>query len=509
MTGVLLVAVSIAGAGRVRQQFFPDSDRRIVIVDLKLQEGSHLSASDAASRALERALLARADVTAVSAFVGQSSPHFYYNLPQIPFQPNYAQLVVTTPDAQAAYDVARWLRSFAREALPGVEVAAQKLQQGPPVGAPVEVRLRGDRLDDLETAASQVRTILAGIPGTTDVRHDLSVGAPTVLFTVDDAAAARHGVSRADVGRAIFGRTRGLPVGEFRAGDDPVPVVVRSTAGEAFPVENLEGILIAPPGGAPVPLGQVASIDVEWRPAVLGHQDRRRVAIVSSHLEAGRTYSDVLRALEPTLRAMTLPAGVTWDFGGEAEGSGEANGAMIATLPLGVLLLVGILMVEFNSFRRVAIVLVTVPLAAAGVVPGLLVGGQPFGFMSLLGVVALVGIVVNNAIVLLDVVERRRAEGDDIASAVQAAVERRLRPILLTTGTTVAGLLPLAFSPSSLWPPLAWAMISGLAASTVLTLLIVPALYLALFEPRRLGVTLSWPGWRRSAGAAARLTPDA
>jgi len=479
-------------------QFFPDSDRNIVVVDLKLQEGSHLSATDAAAMQLERALLSRHDVSLVAAFIGRSAPHFYYNLPQIPFAPNYAQLVVDTPDARSARGMVEWIRGFARRSLPGVEVAVQKLQQGPPVGAPVQVRLRGDRLADLEQAASEVRATMAAIPGTTDLRHDLSVGAPTVLFTVDDAAAARHGVSRADVARAIFGRTRGLPVGEFRAGADPVPVVLRSTAGEEFPVDNLEGILVASPGGALVPLGQVASVEVDWRPAVLRHQDRRRVVIVSSQLEAGATYSDVVRALEPRLETMSLPPGITWDFGGEAEGSGEANGAMLATLPLGVLLLVGILMVEFNSFRRVAIVLVTVPLAAAGVVPGLLIGDQPFGFMSLLGVVALVGIVVNNAIVLIDVIEQRRAGGDTVIDAVSAAVGRRLRPILMTTGTTVAGLLPLAFSPSSLWPPLAWAMISGLTASTLLTLLVVPALYRVLFERRQLGVVRLVTLWRRS-----------
>jgi multidrug efflux pump subunit AcrB len=171
---------------------------------------------------------------------------------------------------------------------------------------------------------------------------------------------------------------------------------------------------------------------------------------------------------------------------------------MMRNLPIGLLLLLAVLLAEFNSFRRMAIILMTVPLAAAGVIPGLLIGEQPFGFMSLLGVIALVGIVVNNAIVMLEVVERKRKEGADISSALQEAVVRRIRPILLTTATTVAGLLPLAVSSSTLWPPLASAMISGLLASTLLTLVVVPALYRVLMSP----VKTLMPGWIITAASA-------
>ena len=180
-----------------------------------------------------------------------------------------------------------------------------------------------------------------------------------------------------------------------------------------------------------------------------------------------------------------VPPGVSLEMAGAKEGSGQANGAMLRTLPIGMLLLVFILLAEFNSFRRLFIVLVTIPLAATGVVPGLVFAGQPFGFMSLLGVFALIGIVVNNAIVLIDVIDSLRREGMPVEAAVREGVRRRTRPILLTTTTTVAGLLPLALSSTSLWPPLAWAMISGLISSTVLTLLVAPALYLVLLGKER------------------------
>jgi multidrug efflux pump subunit AcrB len=203
---------------------------------------------------------------------------------------------------------------------------------------------------------------------------------------------------------------------------------------------------------------------------------------VLAQLEPGVPFGRVLAGLKKRLSNVDVPKGVRLELGGAAEGSGKANASMLKALPIGVLLMVLFLIWEFNSFRRMAIVLSTVPIAAVGIVPGLLIGGEPFGFMSLLGVIALAGIVVNNAIVLLDVVERERQDGATIPGALRSAVRTRTRPILLTTATTVGGLVPLAFSSSTLWPPLAWAMITGLLGSSLLTLLVVPALYRVLFR---------------------------
>jgi multidrug efflux pump subunit AcrB len=196
---------------------------------------------------------------------------------------------------------------------------------------------------------------------------------------------------------------------------------------------------------------------------------------VTAGLEEGYSFSQVLDNLNRELADNPLPSGVRMELGGDKEGSGDANSAIFTSAPIGMLLLLFFLLLQFNSFRRVGIILLTVPLAGVGVLPGLVLSDAPFGFQSLLGIIALVGIVVNNAIVLVDVVDQRLAAGADIVEAVADAVARRTRPILLTTATTIAGLLPLAFSQSTLWPPMAWAIISGLLASTVLTLLVVPA----------------------------------
>jgi multidrug efflux pump subunit AcrB/outer membrane protein TolC len=483
---MVLVTVSAVGAGAVRQQFFPAADRNQLVVDLKLPEGAHLDATDDATRTLERMLLERPEVQQVASFMGRGAPRFYYNIQSVPWSPHFAQLMVTTRATADVDAVLDWVRTESPTRLPGIEVIGRPLEQGPPVAAPVELRLFSDNLDDLHHTATAVAAVLRDTPGTADVRHDMGAGEPTLHIVVDDAAAARRGLSRADVARALAGHTRGWPVGELRSGDDPVPIVVRSSAGENTTPESLDGLDVATPAGGAVPLAQVARIDAGWRPAAIHHRNRARMVTVASQLTGGATFSDVLRAAAPALGALEQPPGTRLAFGGDAEGAGEANAALLKTLPIGLLMLLAVLLAEFDSFRRVGLILVTVPLAATGVVPGLLISGQPFGFMSLLGVFALIGIVVNNAIVLLEVTDSRRRDGATVDEALTDAIEQRIRPILLTTTTTVAGLLPLALSASTLWPPLAWAMISGLIASTALTLVVVPALYrMLLGRPER------------------------
>jgi multidrug efflux pump subunit AcrB/outer membrane protein TolC len=490
---VVLVALAAFSARFVERKFFPASDRTTVIVELEMPEGTHLEATDAVALKVERALLAGGEVESAATFVGRNGPKFYYNLPLGPASPHRSMIVAETASIDAVERVIAAVREYLRAEVPEAAVVARRLEQGPPIEAPIEIRILGRDLDDMERVADRLLAELRSVPGTRDTRHDLGLGAPQVAFEIDDAAAGRHGLSRTDVALALLGRTLGTEVGQFRAGDDPVPILVRSSAGEKFPVADLATIDVAAapgaaaPGAAGIPLAQVASLDVEWRPAAIHHKSRQRIVKVQAQLAEGATAYEVSAALEPRLRALELPPGVRLEMGGELEESGKANAEILANMPLGLLLLLFFLLLEFNSFRRVAIVLVTVPLAAVGVVPGLILSSQPFGFTAMLGVISLVGIVVNNAIVLLDLIETKRGEGMPVDQALTEAVERRTRPILLTMATTVAGLSPLAFSKATLWPPLAWAMISGLTASTVLTLVVVPALYKLLFTRPTLG----------------------
>jgi len=221
---------------------------------------------------------------------------------------------------------------------------------------------------------------------------------------------------------------------------------------------------------------------VHFQPALIEHYDLQRMTRVLAETEASTTYNDMLAALEPRLQRLKRPESVRIEYAGAAAEAGTANNVLFSTLSLGILLLLAFLLWQFNSFRLVAIVLFTVPLAVVGVVPGLILAGQPLGFTAMFGIVALVGIVVNNAIVLIDVAERLRRQGAGIGDAIEQAVIRRTRPILLTTATTIAGLTPLTLTRSTLWPPMAWAIISGLLASTLLTLLVIPVLYRLLMK---------------------------
>jgi multidrug efflux pump subunit AcrB len=477
-----LLGASLLATRLVEQDFFPSTDRSQLLVDVSLPEGSHLDGADRAARTLEAALLARPDVVSVAAFIGRDTPLFYYNLPRRPSSPHLAQLIVQTTDRERVLPLQRWIRGFARREIPEALIVSRKLEQGRTVQAPVEVRLSGGSFAELQASAERVVTALRVIDGCEDVRHDLGVGVPALTIRIDDASAQRYGASRADVALALLARTRGLEVGELRGGDDPVPIVVRPSDGEEMPVSLLPTIGVAARDGATVPLGQLGAPSIAWSTAAIHHRNHVPTVTVYAQLAEGVAYSRVVRELSERVADLGLPRSVRLEWGGQAEGSSKANNAILRVLPLAVLLLLLFVLAEFNSFRSLAIVLATVPLAAIGIVPGLLLSGQPFGFMSLLGVVSLLGIVVNNAIVLLDVVERSRREGRSIVESLRRAVLLRTRPILLTTLTTVTGLLPLAFSSSPLWPPLAWAIISGLLASTVLTLVVVPSLYACLFR---------------------------
>jgi multidrug efflux pump subunit AcrB len=480
--GVLAVAGLLGTA--VTAEFFPYADRARFTATVQLPEGSDLDATREVAARVGAWARAQPEVTEVDTFTGRSAPRFYYNIPIVPRAPHLAQLVVTTERADQVPALVARIRDHGRTAIPEALVTARRLQQGPPTGAPVEVRLEGRDLADLGRAADQVMAALRALPGTSGVRHDLGLGQPTLEVVVDEAATGRRGLTPRGVAVALLGQTRGVDAAPFRAGDEPLPLRIRGPAGQDTPVAHLAALDVPGPRGL-TPLAAVASPSLSFGPSAIHRRDGRRVVTVSSELADGATFSTVSAALRPALSELPLPEGVDLALGGEAEASGEANAAILGALPLGVLLLLGALLLEFNSFRRVGLVLVTVPLAFAGVLPGLVLGGQPFGFMSLLGVIALVGIVVNNAIVLLDVVDRGLEAGRTVPEAVADAIRVRVRPILLTTATTVAGLVPLALSSSTLWPPLASAMISGLLASTVLTLLAVPALARLVLRPRR------------------------
>ncbi len=471
-----LIVLTLAASGLMQREFFPSTDRNQLIIDLQFAEGTRIEHSDFAAASVAAQLSSLDRVREVHYFAGFSGARFYYNLIEIPRAPHLARVVVVTDSDRDLPGLIQWTREHLPGLVPDAQIIARQLGQGPPVAAPVEIRLFGRDGPDLAIAAEQVMAELRATPGAEDVRHRLGDGTPTLHFEIDAAEAARHGVSRARIAEALAEASQGRQASTWRAGREPMPILLRSPEGEALPEQALAGLSIRGNNGL-LPLDLFVRTRLSLEPSVIEHRDLQRMTAVLAETAPGFTYSDILGQVMPRLRQLDLPEGVRLELGGAAAEADSANSAVFQTLPVGILLLLVFLLWQFNSFRLVGIVLLTVPLAAIGIVPGLILAGQPFGFTAMLGVIALIGIVVNNAIVLIDLIERDRKQGLGLEAAITGAVARRIRPILLTTATTIAGLLPLTFTQSTLWPPMAWAIISGLLASTVLTLLVIPATY--------------------------------
>ncbi len=473
---MIIIGLSLYFSQFIEKDFFPSTDRNQVVIDFTFPEGTHINYTTERSREFSIELLKLPEVVHSYQFSGSSGPQFYYNLLSNANAPHSARIVAVTHDVEGTERVIDWARKYAKQKLFDVDLVARRLGQGPPVQAPIEVRIYAEDRTILAKATEQIVSLLRSVEGAVDVRHTMALGIPSLVYEMDDATLARNGLNRESVAKALLSRTQGILVGQYRVGRDPAPILVRSAEGENYPVEQLKAVLMLNTAGQVVPIMNVTESKLEWQAAAIYHRDLQRTASVLAETVDGYTYDSVYKLLAPQLETLNLPDSVRIDFGGSVEKSGEANSELFRALPMGAICLLFFLLVEFNSFRRVFIVLATVPLAAAGVVPGLLLSNNPFGFSAMLGVLALVGIVVNNAIVLIDVVDANLALGMMRGEAIIAAVQRRTRPILLTSVTTVAGLYPLTLSNSTLWPPMAWSIISGLIASTALTLLVVPAL---------------------------------
>ncbi|MVF12178.1 efflux RND transporter permease subunit [Ketobacter sp. MCCC 1A13808] len=491
IVGLAALVLTLALLPMLKLQFFPSADRDQVYIDITLPGDATLERTLTLSSQVEEALLERIDVSDVFRSVGMTGFRFYYNLDGVPDSTNLARLMVNTTGLAANQHIIDWVEDTLQPRFPEATLIAKKLGQGPPSPAPVEIRLIGQSQSQLFKAADQVKAILARAPGTHMIRDDLDTGIAEFSVRVENNTAQELGISNEQVATGLFGQSRGLNAGEYRYGDDPITIRIRSDGGDHTQAEELRSLYLYDENGDAVPLDAVAEVSAQWSPAVIHHYGGQRSVTMLSELLPGAAYNEVLAALDKELEHQPLPDGVELELGGDAEGSSKANNALLKTAPLGIMLLLFFMLLQFNSFRRLGIILTTIPLSAMGIIPGLFLSGQPFGFQSLLGVIALIGIVVNNAIVLLDLVDARLAEGVSVDEAVAQSIRERTAPILLTTATTVLGLLPLALSASTLWPPMAWAIISGLMMSTLLTLVFIPVLCRVLLTPSQ---SLPQPG---------------
>jgi len=474
--GLFALVGSLAVAPLLERQFFPDADRAVVLVELTLPSGSSTDATAAVAEQVEAFLREDPRVGQIHRFAGFSGPAFYYNLSRTPRDPDRARLLAETAGLAHNRELVGRILAWSAEALPGVDVVPVILRQGPPTNAPVEIRVYHDDREALVAATEQVARLLRELPGTRNVRHNLGQGVAALAFTVPSGWPERHGLAPADISQWLEASTQGVRAGVYRAGEEVVPIRVRLRESPALGQADLAGLPVLLPGGGLAPVAQLAAVEVSVRPGLVERRNQRQVASVAAELQPGTGFSGVIDGFRHREADLNLPPGTRLELGGEAEASGDANQAIVTAAPLGVLVFLFFVLVQFNSLRRVGILLASLPFALAGVFPALLLSGYAFGFQPLQGVIALIGITVNNAILLLSAVDDRRREGLPVAQAVEEGLRRRTRPILLTSATTMVGLLPLVWSDSTLWPPLAWAMIGGLAGAAFLSLTVLPVM---------------------------------
>ena len=496
IAGVIVVFVlALQGFAFIPNIFFPPSDKAIFTAEYELPSGTSIERTEAVIAAVDRFIADElavdasrvAGVTNWATFIGNGGPRFYLSHSPKPASPNYALSIVNaTSRAVITEELIPRLEAFCLEQFPDLETKLNPLQLGPPVVAPVQVRLSGRDEDALFDIVDTVKARLRTIAGTKNIGDDLGVRGKKLIVDVDQPRARRAGVTNQDIAISLQTALGGFEATQYREGDEIIPVTLRSSAASRTDLTKLESLNVyAQATGRSVPLSQVADTQVVWQPSQVLRRNRLKTVTVSSELEAGVTPTQVVAQLRPWLATEqeAWPLGFLSEFGGEEESSVRVNQAIGEKMPIGGLIILLLLVLQFNSVRRTVIILMTIPLGLIGVIIGLLVADSYFGFMTLLGIIALAGIVINNAIVLIDRIGIERDQnGLDAPRAIVEAAQRRFRPILLTTATTIAGLLPLWFGGGPMYEPMAITIIFGLLFATLLTLGVVPILYSVFFR---------------------------
>jgi len=491
-----IFVVTMATFRFVPKLFFPSAERTFFTAQLRLPTGTAVETTDSTAREVERFLAEELavgperpeGVTNWATFIGGGEPRYILNANVEQANPAYALLLVNTTSAEQVGAAMDRLDGFCRERFPDLVATIRPSEYGPPVVKPIQVRVSGRDTDTVFALAEQIKARLRDIPGTRNITDNWGRRTKKLLVEINQPRARRAGVTSQDVALSLQSMLSGLETTQFREGSDIIPVTLRSVAADRQDIGKLESLnVFSQTSGRPVPLGQVADVHVAWESSKILRRDRMKTVTVETDLETGVTAAEINAVLDPWLeeQSRSWPPGFRYELGGERESSEEAQKSIGDQIPIAALLIILLLVGQFNSFRKPVIILATIPLGLIGVVLGLHLFRSYFGFMTLLGIVSLSGIVINNAIVLIDRIKIEIEEnGLDPRSAVIEAAQRRLRPILLTTVTTIGGLIPLYLRGGAMWEPMAVAIMCGLAFATLLTLGVVPVLYSLFFRVR-------------------------
>ncbi len=482
---VLTFALGIVGMGKVQQQFFPDSSRPEILVDLWSPEGTAFKATEDLARKVEKRLMAEPGVTTVSTWVGSGVPRFYLPLDQIFPQTNVSQLIVVPTDLRTREALRLKLPQLLAAEFPELRTRVKLLPNGPPVPYPVMFRVMGPDPLVVRQRADEVKAVLRTSANTRGVNDNWNESVKVVRLEVDQAKARALGVSSQSIAQATRIVFTGATVGQYREGDKLIDIVLRQPLAERDAITDVANAYVPTASGRSVPLLQVAKPVFTWEPGVMWREGREYAITVQADVVEGLQGATVTNEVLPALRKLEAgwAPGYHFQVAGAVEESGKGSSSIAVGVPVMLFITFTLLMLQLQSFSRSLLVFITGPLGIAGVAGALLVLGRPFGFVALLGVIALMGMIQRNSVILIDQIEQDRARGVPAWDAIVESAVRRLRPIVLTAAAAVLAMIPL--SRSVFWGPMAVAIMGGLVVATVLTLLALPAMYAAWFRVRR------------------------
>jgi multidrug efflux pump len=486
---LLIFALGIVGMGKVQQQFFPDSSRPEIMVDIWFPEGSSFAANEAVAKRVEARMMAEPGVRSVSMWIGSGVPRFYLPLDQVFPQTNVSQLIVLPQDLKVRESLRIKLPALLAQEFPEVRSRIKLLPNGPPVPYPVQFRVVGPEPLTLRLRADEVKAALRESPNTRGVNDNWNESVKVLRLEIDQAKARALGVTSQSIAQASRTNLAGTPVGQFREGDKLIDIVLRQPADERNAITDIGNGYLPTTSGKSIPLTQIAKPVFTWEPGVMWREGRSYAITVQSDIIEGLQGATVTAELLPKLKALEAKwhgagqSGYRIEVAGAVEESSKGSSSIAAGIPIMLFLTFTLLMLQLQSFSRALLVFLTGPLGIAGVAGALLLLGRPFGFVALLGVIALMGMIQRNSVILIDQIEQDRARGVLAWDAIVESAVRRLRPIVLTAAAAVLAMIPL--SRSVFWGPMAVAIMGGLVVATVLTLLTLPAMYAAWFRVKR------------------------
>jgi multidrug efflux pump len=469
----------------IEKQFFPDSNRLELVVNLWLPEGSSVAATETETKAFERWLALQPEVEYYVSYIGTGSPRFYLPQDQQFNASNLAEVIVTPKSLADRSTLRLRMIELFRNDFPNLRGRVKLLPNGPPVPYPVQFRVVGSDIAAVRSIADQVKEVVRGNPNTLAVNDNWNENVKALQLTLDQDRARALGISTQALARAANTALSGTTIAQFRERNELIDIVVRQPAEERAVMSRLADVNIPTSSGRSVPLSQLVKVEFGWEPGVIWRENRDFSITVQSEVRDGVQGPTVTAQINPQLNALRaqLPPGYSIDVAGAAEESAKAGASIAANIPLMLFIVFTLLMLQLHSFSRALLVFLTGPLGFIGAAAALLVFSAPFGFVAQLGVLALLGMIIRNSVILVDQIERDRAAGMAARDAIIEAAVRRFRPIMLTAATAVLAMIPL--SRSVFWGPMAIAIMGGLIIATALTLLFLPALYAAWFRVPR------------------------